>query len=335
MKISLCLVLALSCAAPAFAIVTVTSPTNGAELVSPFALVATASPCSLQTITAMGYSLDSSSSTTTVKSTSINLQVNAPLGPHVLHVKSWGSMGAVCTTNVNISIVPDPVSSVPSTATVVSNIQVLTNWKAENDTATGNGTSTGTMKLVSAPSLSGVARSFYTTYTNAAGERYHVSYGADLLATNFLYDGWIFIDGSIADVANLELDMNQVTTNGQTVIYGFQCDGYTRTWDYTQNAGTPQSPNDQWLHSAASCNLQTWAPNAWHHVQISYSRDNAGNVTYKSVWLDGVQQDINATVPSSFALGWGSTLLTNFQVDGLGGYGSSTLYLDSLTIYRW
>jgi hypothetical protein len=58
-------------------------------------------------------------------------------------------------------------------------------------------------------------------------------------------------------------------------------------------------------------------------------------VTYKSVWLDGVQQDINATVPSSFALGWGSTLLTNFQVDGLGGYGSSTLYLDSLTIYRW
>jgi hypothetical protein len=143
------------------------------------------------------------------------------------------------------------------------------------------------------------------------------------------------VDRSITDVANLELDMNQVIANGQTIIYGFQCDGYTHTWDYTQNVGTPESPNDQWLHSAAPCDLQTWTPNAWHHVQISYSRDDSGNVTYNSVWLDGVQQNINATVPSAFALGWGQTLLTNFQVDGLGGYGSSTIYLDNLTIYRW
>lgn len=334
MKISLCLVLALSCAAPALASVTVTSPTNGAEVVSPFTLTASASPCSSQTITAMGYSLDNGS-TTTFKSTWIAVPVNAAIGAHVLHVKSWGSGGAACATSVNITVVADPVSQIPSTAITVNNIQVLTNWKAENDTATGNGTSTGTMSLVSTPSLSGVARSFYTSYTNSAGERFHVSFGADTAAKNFLYDGWIYIDRSIADVANLELDMNQTMANGQTVIYGFQCDGYTRTWDYTQNSGTPTTPSSQWLHSAAPCNLQTWAQNAWHHVQISYSRDDQGNVTYGSVWLDGVQQDINASVPSAFALGWGSTLLTNFQVDGLGGYGSATLYLDNFTVYRW
>ena len=32
--------------------------------------------------------------------------------------------------------------------------------------------------------------------------------------------------------------MNQTMENGQTVIFGFQCDGYTSTWDYTRNAGT-------------------------------------------------------------------------------------------------
>jgi hypothetical protein len=129
--------------------------------------------------------------------------------------------------------------------------------------------------------------------------------------------------------------MNQVVANGQTVIFGFQCDGYSNTWDYTENAGTPASPNDKWVHSSQSCNPRNWAPNQWHHVQIAYSRDAAGNATYQSVWLDGAQQDINATVPASFALGWGSVLLTNFQVDGLGVGGTITAYLDNLTIYRW
>jgi hypothetical protein len=30
-----------------------------------------------------------------------------------------------------------------------------------------------------------------------------------------------------------------------------------------------------------------------------------GNVTYQSVWLDGVEKEINQTVPSAFALNWG------------------------------
>jgi hypothetical protein len=119
------------------------------------------------------------------------------------------------------------------------------------------------------------------------------------------------------------------------VIFGFQCDGYSNTWDYTKNAGTPQSYKDVWLHSTASCNPRNWAVNTWHHVQIQFSRDQYGNVTYQAVWLDGAKQTLNVTVPSAFALGWGSTLLTNFQVDGLGTSGSSTVYLDQLTIYRW
>jgi hypothetical protein len=176
----------------------------------------------------------------------------------------------------------------------------MNTWKAAYDTGTSgsSGSASGVTSLVDTPSVSGEAREF-------------------------------------SNVANLEMDMNQVMANGQTVIYGFQCDGYSKTWDYTTNTGTPENPVDNWLKSDQACDLHQWSLETWHHVQVAYSRDDAGNVTYQSVWLDGAEQDINATVPSAFALGWGPALLTNLQVDGLGTDGSSTVYLDQLTVYRW
>jgi hypothetical protein len=176
----------------------------------------------------------------------------------------------------------------------------------------------------------------YTTYSDYGDERYDVTFGDDTASTNFVYDGWIYLDGSVSTIANIEMDMNQVMPNGETVIFGFQCDDWSGTWDYTENAGTPTTPDDRWVHSTAACDAQTWTQNTWHHVQVSYSRDDDGNVTYQSVWLDGNEQAINATVPSAFALGWAPTLLTNFQVDGLlPELSSSNVYLDNLTVSRW
>jgi hypothetical protein len=210
-------------------------------------------------------------------------------------------------------------------------------WKVAYDTGTSgsSGGASGVTSVVEEPSVSGQAREFSTTYTNSGGERYYASFGQDTEATHFLYDAWVYLDGSVSNVANLEMDMNQVMPNGQTVIYGFQCDGYSKTWDYTTNTGTPENPVDNWLKSDQACDVHQWSLNTWHHVQVAYSRDDAGNVTYQSVWLDGAEQDINATVPSAFALGWSPTLLTNLQVDGMGAGGSSTVYLDQLTVYRW
>lgn len=332
---SLILLALLSGAASAYADVAVTSPVNGAELVSPFALNAVATPCSSQPVGAMGYSFDDSPNTTIVYSNTINAQVSASTGAHTLWVKSWGNQGAPCAVAVPIIILPSPVAQVPSNAVSVPAVQSLPTWQAVNDTGTGPGSTTGAMAMLSTPSMSGSARDFSTTFTNYAGERYYATFGADTQASNFLYDGYLYIAGSSAGIANIEMDVNQVMANGQTVIFGFQCDGWSLTWDYTANQGTPQSPSDVWLHSNQPCNPRTWSVNAWHNVQITYSRDQYGNVTYGSVWLDGVEQDINATVPSAFALGWDPTLLTNFQVDGYGTSGSSNVYLDNLTIYRW
>ena len=323
---------------PAFAGVAVSSPGNGATVSAPFTVSATASQCSSQNIASMAYSVDSGSDQNIVYTGSLNTSVSASAGNHTVHVKAWGNQGASCVTDVAVNVTGTTSATsgdavVPSYATSVSSIQALGNWVAQHDGGT-SGSSSGSMNLTSSPSYGGTARAFYTSFSNSGGELYHVTFGDDVNATNFFYDAWLYIAGSAANIANLEMDMNQVMSNGWTVIYGFQCDGYSGTWDYTKNAGSPSSPYDTWVHSSAKCNPRSWATNAWHHVQVSYSRDGSGNVTYKSVWLDGAEQMINATVPSAFALGWGPVILTNFQVDGLGN-GSATTYLDDVKVSRW
>jgi hypothetical protein len=325
----------LASAVPAVANVTINSPGENARVVSPFWLSATASPCSSQPIAAMGYSFDDSSNTSIVNGASLSAVIGFATGAHVLHIKSWGNQGAPCVTSINLTVVPPPTSTIPSDAIKSTALQTLGNWEAADDIATGSGISRGLMGIVSSPSLSGYAREFTATYSNSSGERFDVVFGADAESQNFFYDAWVDIAGPSNDIANIEMDMNQVMANGQTAIFGFQCDGYSGTWDYTVNAGTPQNPSDIWRHSYSECNPREWSTNAWHHIQISYSRDGAGNVTYKSVWLDNIESDLYITVPSAFALGWYPSLLTNFQIDGLGSSGSATVYLDNLTIYRW
>lgn len=323
-------------ALPAFAGVTVSSPVNGNEVSSPFTLSANAPNCSSQNVAAMGYSLDNGTDIAIVNATSVQALVTSAPGAHTLHVKAWGNQGSVCVTDVALTIASAASSPViPSNAIAVSGLQTLSNWQGVNDTGTGPGTSSGSTSITNSPSQTGHTRQFQTTYTNYGGHRYFATFGDDTESHNFLYDAWLYLNSSSSTIGNLEMDMNQVLPNGQTVIFGFQCDGYSGTWDYTVNKGTPQNPSDQWLHSKAPCNVRNWKVNAWHHVQVSYSRDDWGNVTYKSVWLDNIRQDINATVPSAFALGWAPVLLTNFQVDGLGAGGSNTVYLDNLTVYRW
>jgi len=332
MKTFLLTLLALAlCASPALAI-TVITPVNGAQLTSPFTLTANTINCGSQPAFSMGYSIDYGA--TAIVSTNFNAVVIAGTGPHILHVKCWGSQGAAADQQMNINILA-PNSAIPAGIIAANSLQTLPGWTWNNDPATP-GNSIGSSALVSSPSLSGAARKYSMSFTNLGGQIFHTTFGADPNATHFVYDAQVRITNPAA-IANIEMDMNQVLANGNTVIYGVQCDGYTGTWDYTVNTGTAAAPIDTWVHSNAACpRPSTWAANTWHHIQLSYSRDNAGNVTYQSVVLDGVQSDlVGATGNSAFKLGWGSVLLTNFQIDGLGSSGSTTAYVDNLTVYRW
>jgi len=309
--------------------ITVTAPADGAQVTSPFSVAASTTSCDSEAAVSMGYSLDNGK-TTIVHKSLISGVVVAGDGPHVLHVKCWGKHDAHSDTPVNITVV-SAVTTPPSNITAVSDIQSLPQWEWDHDPGT-NGNSSGTSDLISTPSLSGNARQFSVDFSNSGGEIFHASFGKDPAATHFIYDAYLWLSDA-SSLANIEMDMNQVIANGDTVIYGFQCNGYAGTWDYALNPGQPAG---RWHHSNVACpDPKTWAPNTWHHVQISYSRDG-DIVTYETVALDGQQSDlVGATGNSGSPLGWGQTLLTNFQLDGHGSDGSIGAYLDKLTISRW
>jgi hypothetical protein len=318
---------------PAFAGVIVYSPGNGTDVSSTFTVSAWANWCGSQSVVKIGYSLDNSTYTYIVNGQTLNTSVSSGNGGHTVHAKAWGQYGQVCVTDVYVTVAGN-ASLVPSGSASVGAIQTLGDWVSEHDGDTG-GWSSGATSIVNSPSRSGSAREFYTVYGNNGGERYHAAFSDDEAAHNFVSDAWIYLTDSTANLANLEMDLYQVMPNGQTVLFGFQCDGYSGTWDYNANWTGPTSPTNTWMRSSAPCNMRSWGRNQWHHIQISYSRTDYGVVTYHSVYVDGLQEVINATAPSAYALGWAPVLLTNFQIDGLGGSGSVTIFLDDLTIYRW
>jgi hypothetical protein len=340
--------LLLFVSAPVYASVSISSPSNNTDVSSPFTLSADAATCSSQPVNAISYSLDNGSDLGTISSSSLRESVSVGIGSHTLHVKAWGENGSVCVSDVRVNItreIPTIVganaedastdsdgNSIPSQASSNSNIQAHSNWKEVHDDTTGGHTS-GSMSLVSSPSHSGTARRFETHSSGSGGERYSDSFGDDTTATNFVYDGWIYIQGSANKIQNIELDLNQALENGNVMIYAFQCSGSSGRWEYGINAGSVDHHKSRWERSGVSCNPRDWSVDAWHHVEIAYSRDGS-SVTYKSITFDGRTHVLDKKVLGEFGLHWGRILQTNFQIDGL-GTGSSTVYLDDLTIYRW
>jgi len=278
------------------------------------------------------YTVDGSAPTTA------SLQYTGPIAVSKTMVLNAIATASGCTTSgvaqasYTIAIPKGP--QIPSYAIVQQQIDLLPNWRIKHDPATP-GTATGSMTVVSDPTLTGQSVKYYTAFTNAGGILYSNTYGNDTDSTNFVYDVHVWLTPDSV-LSNLELDGNQVTRNGHTIIYGFQCSGYSNVWEYTENSGTVDQTKAHWLKSTAPCNPAKWTRNTWHHIQISVSRDDSGNVTYHSVWFDGVEQQINKTVMSDFSLGWAlGALVANFQVDGLGTSGSATIYVDNLKMSRW
>jgi hypothetical protein len=328
----------VSVTVPAIAGVNVSSPSPGDQVSSSFKLSAWATSCGSQNVAAMGYSFDSSSDTTIVNGQSIDQSISGPSGNHTLHVKAWGD-GTACVADVNIAIGSGGSGGsgntiVPSDASSVSHLEAMSGWRAQHDDG-GPGSSSGSTKVVSSPSESGNSREFETSFSNSGDERYSLSFSDDTSAQNFFYDGWFYLDSSSSHIANLEFDINQTMSDGNTVMFGLVCDGYSLHWAYTVNEGSGSDPRPHHVtQSDAYCDPRAWSQYTWHHLQAYYSHDGSGNITYHSVWLDGTEFKMNETVFGKYDLGWGPVIATQFQVDGLGS-SHSNVYLADLNVFRW
>ncbi len=130
------------------------------------------------------------------------------------------------------------------------------------------------------------------------------------------------------------MDINQTLANGDTIIFGTQCNLDTGggIWQYTTAVNPTTS---QWNDSTATCTRAQWTLNAWHHVVINYHRVS-GIVTYDSVIFDNATQAMGNSGNSEFTIGFVplGNIVVNFQLDG-NGSGGTTGYLDETNINRY
>jgi hypothetical protein len=220
-------------------------------------------------------------------------------------------------------------------ATSSGDLDGALNWQAVHDPGTP-GVSRGSSVYPATAAPYDDARMFYVTYSGRAGERFFISFGSSTAATHFIYDTFVYIRDP-SQVENIEMDINQVMSDGRTVTFAAQCAGTSRTWEYTAATAVDGDRHAHWHASNIPCDPKEWTP-SWHHVQIASSRDISGNVTYEWVSLDGTTSNfVDASGPSAENLGWKvGDLVLNFQVDGANTTSESiTAYVENLTVYRW
>jgi hypothetical protein len=239
----------------------------------------------------------------------------------------------VAESLVTTLVAPTPSGRIPANAIASGPLDGSSKWQWNHDPGTPGTSQGSSVYPITGLSADNAAREYYMTYTGASGELFHLSFGTDLNATHFVYDAYVYVTDP-SQLANLEMDMNDVMPDGQTVILGTQCSFYSKSWEYTyQSGGT-----FHWHPSNIPCNPETWSAKTWHHIQIASHRDSIGTATYDWVGVDGVYTNFqNASANSSRQLGWAlGDLLINFQIDGASkGSGSNTIYTDQLTVYRW
>jgi hypothetical protein len=223
--------------------------------------------------------------------------------------------------------------TIPPEAQNSGDLSASSHWTWSHDSGTPGSAVGSTHFPVSSPSVDGEAREFYLSYSGKGGERFSLTFDHNTEVTHFVYDTYVYIDDP-AQLANLEMDMNQVMSDGKTVIYAFQCSGNSGHWEYS----TIEGNHPVWHSTGLACSPKNWAANTWHHIQIASQRNSSGDVTYDWVNLDGTYSKIHgATGKGAIDLGWAPGALNlNFQLDGANEYSSSvTIYNDELTIYRW
>ena len=306
-------------AVPAFAGITVTSPTNGSTVSSPVHVVASAS--SSNPIAAMRVYVDNVSFYLTY-SNSIDTYIPLSSGGHFIVVQSWDSTGLVTKAPLNVTV------AAQSNAKVFSNIEDMTGWESCDicSGAGGNGPTTPhwQAQFQTSPSLDGSSSQFFlggsTPYASALW--WKQLGGID--SVRFLkYDVDFFFTDDNAPQA-LEFDVNQ-SVGGQKYIFGTECD-FTgakqwRVWDYY----------DHWQSTGVPCTALK--ANVWHHLTWEFERTLDTHTHFIAVTVDGWRQVVNRYYrpgPSGVR-----ELNVAFQMDGNFAMTNYHVWLDKVNLTVW
>lgn len=318
--------------------ITVASPLNGTHTSSPVLVKAHNIGCDGVPPSSFGYSIDSTTGLV-LGATPNDIDVthqSIPTGTHTIHFKSWTSRGECPTVNTTFTVtggstVDQTSTGIPADAVSSGDLDGSSKWTQAHDGGTP-GTSRGSTVYPASTPLYDDARKFYMTYTDKAGERWSDTFTKDPNSVYFVLDTYILLP-SPSEVMNVELDINQVTSNGETVILSTQCSGEIGSWE----SGYTEGSHDHWKSSKIKCNPKNWTANVWHHIQIGMHREANGVVSHDWVNVDNTHNAWGEVQESAHFLGWGAgDLNTQFQIEGASsGSGSVTAYIHKFTVYRW
>lgn len=313
MKLLIGVILLLSASCFSQVYVNVTSPTNSATVASQVTVKATAS--SPRPITGWHIYADSRDVYTGPASSSITGTFTLPTGPHALAIRAWDQAGAYSTyyLNVNVAAATTPASALPTpppTAKVFDNIDQMGGWNSCNSSscAGGSGKSASWQALNQTnPSMDGRSMQLFNSgvWANAL---WWNKFGANNLATNMLWDFWIYVDGTAApNTEALEFDSFQFV-GGWNYMVGTQCNYGAGVWD-TWNEGT-----GRWIHNY-SLPCPKFTPYTWHHIQQYVTLNHTNHTyTYRTFVVDGKVMTLNQTQPAKY-LAWGDSVGAQWQID--------------------
>jgi hypothetical protein len=318
--------------------ITVGSPAAGTRISSPVLIRAHNAGCAGALPTGFGYSIDEDRSVLSAR-TPYNIDVQRQAlspGTHTVHFRSWTRKGE-CPESTTTFTVADPAEpptapSIPPNAISSGDLDAATNWTEGHDGGTP-GESVGTTLYPVSNAPYDNDREFDMTYTKRAGERWSADIVKDTTSTHFVLDLYVFFPNP-SEVRNLEMDVNHVLENGDTVILSTQCSGEIGFWEY----GDTKNGHDHWKSTKIPCNPANWTANVWHHVQIGEHHTPAGLVTHDWVTVDEVYTPfVNATLPSIHAEHWTKgSINMQFQIEGSSQIsGAVTAFTNNLTVYRW
>ncbi len=221
----------------------------------------------------------------------------------------------------------DALPAPPANATVFDNIEETTdNWRDCSDCAGGTITTNYWTQLQSSPAMSGSSRQFYNGGGGWADVLWYKSLGNQNLATNFLWDFYVYFDESTAsNVWSAEYDLYQ-SIAGVELMIGSQCafgDGHWDIWD--QAAG-------HWVSTTIAC--PRFTPGTWHHIQWYMQRVSSTQYRYDTLVVDGQEHVVNQTFSGSTE-GWADVLGVQWQLDLSSNGVPASEWIDNVKLTIW
>jgi hypothetical protein len=331
-KLYVCLFATL--ATSAFAGVTVTSPSNGAQVQSPVHYVATAqSPDCPKGVAAMGIYTAPYQLAYTVNGSKLDTYLTLSSGTYNTVVQEWDNCGWSASTPVTIT-----VGTGGGGGGTFSNLQSSSWWNGYAllpptynicDTCMPWGplATWGTTQGIKSPALSsGGSMKFDIGGTMPFADiLWNVKFTTHLSDQskvptfyNFTYDVY-FYGTNLETSQALEFDINQFV-NGQSFIWGHECRiAGGHEWDTWDNI------NMHWVKSGIACNPIS---NSWNHLVIQAQRTSDNRLLFKSITLNNKVNTLNRYDSPSPTTWYGMTI--NYQMDGNYKQSPYSVYLDNL-----